>query len=340
MDPGDHQPSPSVISDTDVDSDGDSDDAIVEEYHLPPPPPGVYDSFQQARDAINAFTALHGYALVISKNNRKKNKEGHCYWYFMECQRHGVNQNKRKNDLQNLQRDKESLRDGCPMAIWIKAQGILKGRRIPPITDATKWEVIVPGTGYLHNHPSDNPLALSRLRSRQMEVNLPELRKLKKARTRRQRIQPTLAQITTNSTHLITDKDIDNALAKDRYQMLLHHGSRTTQLLKALEGELPGYATRYIYHYRINEEDGRTEFLIILDPIAMKYFEENGDILHFDCTYATNVYKLPLLHIAGKSGENTTVPLGIALLSGEAEPNFIEPLEFLKEQFAEYVNLY
>ena len=47
------------------------------------------------------------------------------------------------------------------------------------------------------------------------------------------------------------------------------------------------------------DEDNRTRYLFIAHPESLKLARENPDIVITDCTYQTNKFNLPLLHMIG-----------------------------------------
>ena len=61
--------------------------------------------------------------------------------------------------------------------------------------------------------------------------------------------------------------------------------------------------------------------------------KEHPDILHFNYTYSTNKYKLLLLDICGVTAQNTTIQVGIALMSGEKKEDFMEVFQDLDTIF-------
>lgn len=58
---------------------------------------------------------------------------------------------------------------------------------------------------------------------------------------------------------------------------------------------------------------------------------ENSDVLLLDCTYRTNRFNLPLLHIVGLSRMNITIHVAQVFMSGETGEDFAWTLQELKE---------
>ncbi len=72
---------------------------------------------------------------------------------------------------------------------------------------------------------------------------------------------------------------------------------------------------------------------MFLHPKQLENLTRHPEITYFDCTYSTNKYKLPLLDICGVTAQNTTIQLGIALMSGEKKEDYIEVFQDLKSIF-------
>jgi hypothetical protein len=54
-------------------------------------------------------------------------------------------------------------------------------------------------------------------------------------------------------------------------------------------------------HYEVKpDEDNRTRYLFIACPESIDLARSNQDVVLADCTYKTNKYDLPLLHLVGK----------------------------------------
>lgn len=52
-----------------------------------------------------------------------------------------------------------------------------------------------------------------------------------------------------------------------------------------------------------------------------------------DCTYRTNISRLPLLDVVGIDSTNKTFTISFSFLSGEQEPDYIWALEHLKRLY-------
>ena len=53
-------------------------------------------------------------------------------------------------------------------------------------------------------------------------------------------------------------------------------------------------------HYTIRpDDDNQTKYLFIVYPKSLKLVYANPDVMIADCTYQTNKFNLPLLHLIG-----------------------------------------
>ena len=67
--------------------------------------------------------------------------------------------------------------------------------------------------------------------------------------------------------------------------------------------------------------------MLCLNPDAVRLFQRMDSVLFMDCTYRTNQYNLPLLHILGMAGSNHGFTIGIALLTQETIPFYRNVLQ-------------
>lgn len=86
--------------------------------------------------------------------------------------------------------------------------------------------------------------------------------------------------------------NIYNAIAKIR-RTKLKGLSMSDALFADLDARKIPYQTQ-------PDEDGRTRYLFIAHPDSLKLAMVNQDVVLADCTYSTNKYNMPLLHLVGK----------------------------------------
>lgn len=91
------------------------------------------------------------------------------------------------------------------------------------------------------------------------------------------------------------------------------------------------------YHadYQV-DESGQLKHLLMIHPDSLRLFRDYApDILMLDCTYRTNMYKQPLLNIIGAIGSNSTINLGVAILTGETASDFHPVIQALSQFLGE-----
>jgi hypothetical protein len=313
-------------------SDSDDGDIIEEEdnglYKLPLPPEGIYPSREAAKEAANVFSERHGYSLVWAQKAEKAKGAPYPHRYYLECKRHKDRQSKKARPRKGV-RNKATFRKQCKMKLSVEVEGCGRKKR-PTITDDSQWLLLHKAeSNHYHNHPPDIASMLSDARRTRARRHGP-------VAARQRRNGGTRAQITSNlrdefpeDASFLLPKDISNLEAQKAKADLIEIGSITTQLFKELDDQ------KFIHFERCNDETGRLEYLCIIDPILFEFVKKSPSVLHFDCTYSTNKYNLPLLDFCIMTGQNTTISFGFAILMGEAEDNFIEALGGLKSLYDE-----
>lgn len=267
------------------------------------PPERQYLSKDDGLTAIHEFTKSYGYELVLRKP--EKNQDGAIYKYYLECKRHGRLSNTRKlEDSDRIRTKSSSMRQNCQMRIIFAACA----KRDP----TGQWEVRSCSRD-AHNHPADEVLALPghRKRSRAQFEGL--IQDHQAAAIQRKRTVAVIKRADPNA-HVLP-KDIANTQGKQR---MLNMRDKTSmeQLFDFLQ------LHNFTFFHAANSETGALEYLLCFYPTAIKQIQAHPDMLGFDCTYSTNIYNLPLLNIVGATAQNSTIQVGLAILSGEREEDF------------------
>lgn len=82
----------------------------------------------------------------------------------------------------------------------------------------------------------------------------------------------------------------------------------------------------WIMHYTTDFHN-RLESLFMMHKSSLEQLKMNPYILFMDCTYKTNLYKMPLLQIVGVTATNKTFLIAFAFLCCETELSYQVPLE-------------
>ena len=77
------------------------------------------------------------------------------------------------------------------------------------------------------------------------------------------------------------------------------------------------------------DEDSKLKGLFFCHALSINLLKSYHHILLLECTYKTNKYKMPLLHIAGITGANKTFSLAFCFIAQETKPYYNWALECL-----------
>ena len=75
--------------------------------------------------------------------------------------------------------------------------------------------------------------------------------------------------------------------------------------------------------------------LLVMNPDAIRLYQRLPLVVLMDCTYRTNQYNMPTLHIMGVAGTGRGFSLGIALLSQETIPFYRAVLTEVKARLGQ-----
>jgi hypothetical protein len=121
--------------------------------------------------------------------------------------------------------------------------------------------------------------------------------------------------LTLNKSSLVSARDMynhRNILQKEYLDGLTP--------IEALMNEL-SQNQDFVYRTRVSaSRELKGLFFATKDQITL--FRASPDILLFDCTYRTNRYNMPLLHIAGVTATRKYFSVGFVFLSGETEEDY------------------
>jgi hypothetical protein len=88
----------------------------------------------------------------------------------------------------------------------------------------------------------------------------------------------------------------------------------------------------YRYKYQCNNENQITH-LFFAHPTSVQLTRRYPTVLLMDCTYKTNRYRMPLLHVVGMTSFNTTFTSCMVFLNEEKENDYIWALDCVAELF-------
>ncbi|KAI0996727.1 hypothetical protein K3495_g11456 [Podosphaera aphanis] len=133
-----------------------------------------------------------------------------------------------------------------------------------------------------------------------------------------------LAELRSKGCHA-TFTTVYNCIAKHR-KLQLGDQSPISTLLRLLEGEDvsdSGNEDKKWWYYYLVDTDYCSTRLFSQHTISITLLRQCPDVIIMVCTYSTNRFGMPLLHIVGCANINTTFEVGYALLSRETEADYI-----------------
>jgi hypothetical protein len=69
----------------------------------------------------------------------------------------------------------------------------------------------------------------------------------------------------------------------------------------------------------------------------VEYLNQNAEVVLLDCTYKTNKFDMPLLHIIGVDGLNQSFTIAICFLDQKTEENYNKAVLQLRQLFNPFV---
>lgn len=170
-----------------------------------------------------------------------------------------------------------------------------------------------------HNHePFDQPNHLSKNRQFSEEA-LRQMDLLASAGCRLAQIRA-LMNFAPGSEPLV--RDIRNALYRQRDRWLA--GRTPIQGLFDLISD-----AKWAYRTTTSAE-GTLQSLFIASPEAIEIARRFPTVIGLDCTYKTNRFQLPLLHIVGTTNTHQTFTIALCFMHSEVEERYVWALEQLK----------
>ena len=258
---------------------------------MEPPTEQVFDSRELLIASVREHALSQGYAVTTIRSNTNKN-------VFLGCDRGGLYHD-RINALEGANRRLTTTRRiGCPFRLY--------GKRVL----GDKWELKVRNPS--HNHIADNTMIGHPIARRLTEEQLQSILHLSEIGSRPRDILALIQRQYPNA--LVSSKDIYNARDALRRQKL---GNNTPleYLLKNLQEDSWKYAIK-------QDSEGHILFFMFAHPESIRYANLYNRVFVLDCTYKTNRYSMPLLHIIGVSPSNLTFSIAFCFMHNEQEQSY------------------
>lgn len=193
-----------------------------------------------------------------------------------------------------------SRRIGCPFKLY--------GKRIP---NSEKWELKVRNPS--HNHPADNSMIGHPSARKFTEEQLQNILYMSEVGSKPRDILALIKKEHPNA--LFTPRDIYNARSALRRRKLGNY-TPLEILLKTLQEDSWKYSIK-------QDSEGHILFFMFAHPESIRYANQYNRVFVLDCTYKTNRYKMPLLHIIGVSPSNSTFSIAFCFMQNEQEESYI-----------------
>lgn len=271
-----------------------------------PPPEASYSSVHEMLRSINAFAHSQGYVVTKRRSDLRRNT------ITFHCDRGGTrNISSTPADTEHRRRTSSRLIH-CPFKLYtqqLKVDGL--------------WHLTVRNPD--HNHEASANLSghpvVRRLQPEQRAVTT----QLITAGVPPKDILTVLQQESPSIS--ITARDIYNEHVRVRQAALLDRPP-----ILALMDELQNSNHRFAYLCNGNNEVTR---LFFAHPGCVELALKHPYTLLMDCTYKTNRFRMPMLHIIGVIACNTSFTVAVAFIREETEMYYRWALEQLAEFYDE-----
>jgi hypothetical protein len=246
--------------------------------------------------ALRNYALSQGYAITTIRSNPGKN-------ITIGCDR-GGEYTDRINALDGAKRRKTSTRRiGCTFRLYgyVHSRGSQADGR---------WRIKV--NNLEHSHELDgNLIAHPAARTITAEQRITICNQLDEGIPPRQIINLIKK---SDPTLLIIPRDLYNLrIAFLREQL----AGRTP--VRYLQDQLHTHQWKFAYQ---QDKEGHITFFMFAHPESIRYANRYNRVFILDCTYKTNRYSMPLLHIIGVSPSNTTFSIAFCFMQNEQEESY------------------
>lgn len=253
----------------------------------------VFETREQLLASIQQHALTYGYAITTVSSSRDRN-------ITLGCDR-GGRYHDRIDALDGAKRRKTSTkRINCPFRLYAKK------------LNTGQWEIQVRDP--IHNHEADdNMIGHPLARRRQLtEDQIQTIQHLSDTGSTPRHIISLIRKQQPNI--LIKPKDCYNIRDELRRKKL---GNYTP--LEFLRETLQDNSWRYAFK---QDTEGHILFFMFAHPESIRYANQYNRVFLLDCTYKTNRYKMPLLHIIGLSPSNSSFSIAFCFMQNEQEESY------------------
>ncbi|XP_074281819.1 protein FAR1-RELATED SEQUENCE 5-like [Silene latifolia] len=241
-----------------------------------------------------------GYAISI-KNSKKDE------YVTIGCDRGGVYRSKSKNPLESLKKETSTRLINCPF----KIQGKRKSDGL--------WTLDL--IDISHNHDPSKDMAGHPSCRRLTKSETSEVERLSIAGIQPRNILSSLRL--KNPNIQAVSRTLYNVKTKIRNEKL--DGRSMIQALFEEFGR-----SKFLYNYK-SDEKGHLTHVFLAHPKSVMLSKLYRKVYVLDCTYKTNVYKMPLLDVIGVSSSNKSFYSCFVFLKKEKVEDYIWALQMFRE---------
>jgi len=259
---------------------------------IEPPPNILCNSYNEVYNSLKAHGIKHGYGFILKRSWPHKSAVKTRYYY--QCDRF-------RKDYQSTAKvlSTSTRSTGCPFKLVI-----FKTKQ----NDQWKLEVQIGS----HNHPpSINPSAHNVYR-RRTSAQKDVIESMTHAGARPMQILAAIQREDKDTLVSATDIRSERKAIREK-----HLGGRSP-----IETLLDDLSTGTWVFSVQKDKNERIQNLFFAHRKQVELILANPDVLLMDCTYRTNKYRLPLLHILGCTNLQTFFSAGFCFLSSETQADY------------------
>jgi hypothetical protein len=268
----------------------------AETHSLAPPPELSYATRTELDDAAQRWALEHGYAIKKTNTTSWNGEDRGTY----KCDRSG------QPDEPNPDKLGKSKKIGCPFEFlgnFYKKQGCYRIKIKNPH----------------HNHPASADPYIHPIHRRLTSSQKEKVTELTNAGVAPLKIKSALVQDTNTPSHATL-----NTIYNHRNQMRMDQLQGRTPI-EALVNQIRDHH----FYFMIDSSEGHMTSFFFAHPRSLELVKRFPTTILLDCTYKTNKYNMPLLHIVGMNSCNRSFSVAFCFLSAEKEPNYTWALEHL-----------
>ena len=287
----------------------------TEAYSTPKPPDETmkFDTFEEAYEHYRQYAQRHGFGMRLEY--RKTIKDNTVSRVLLVCGKYGKPKTN-KEETKDVQDPKgivkkrkrgKVVRSGCPAHLYITH------------TDAW-WRVKRFNDD--HNHPLIRKPSLTKFLSSHRNIPKDEhdfLKILHGCNIETARQMQLMEWFYGNPKDVpYTTKDIANQRAKFRMEYRHADVGSTISYFQDMKAQDPDFYWRI----KLDDED-RVENLFWIDGASRRAYARYNDVISFDTTYMTNMYKMHCAPFIGINNHGQSIQFGCGFVRNELSGNFV-----------------